>query len=306
MGKLRIIANPTAGQGNADKEIPRVHGMLKQLGVEFEIVRTEHPGHALVLAEKAAEEGCGIVAAMGGDGTSNEVLNGLMRARERGVGSSAMGVLCAGRGNDFAYGAGIPMDLEAGCRILAEGKRRLIDAGRVRVDGSAEARHFGNGIGIGFDAVVGFEAARMKHLHGFVSYLVAALKTLFIYFKAPTVRIAYGGEDTVQPSLMVSVMNGRRMGGGFMMAPEAEPDDGLLDLCIVGMPGRLRILLLMMDFMKGSQAGKDPIRMDRTDRLEVTAVEGSLPAHADGETLCTAGRSLTVEILPSAIEIVAG
>ena len=89
-----------------------------------------------------------------------------------------------------------------------------------------------------------------------------------------------------------------------MMAPEAVPGDGKLDLCIVGMAGRLRILGLMMDFMGGKQAGKEPIRTDRTEQIIVDAQEGVLPAHADGETLCEEGKSIRAEILANRLDII--
>jgi diacylglycerol kinase family enzyme len=89
-------------------------------------------------------------------------------------------------------------------------------------------------VGIGFDAVVGFEAAKLPHLHGFMNYVVAALRTIFLFFHAPTLKIDYDDQHLTQPALMVSIMNGRRMGGGFMMAPDAKTDDGYLNLCIAG------------------------------------------------------------------------
>jgi len=232
-----------------------------------------------------------------------------MRARQAGVGASAMGVLCVGRGNDLAFGMGIPADLEVGCQVLAHGQRRLIDVGRVAGGLYPEGRYFGNGVGIGFDAVVGFEAAKMTYLSGFPLYLVAALKTLFLYYRAPLVTIEDdpegGGEAIVQPSLMISVMNGRRMGGGFMMAPQGQPDDGLFDLCIARQVSRARVLGLIPHFMRGSQSTQEPIRTGRTRQVVVTAVEGVLPAHADGETLCVDGKRLEMELLPHQIEVIA-
>ncbi len=102
---------------------------------------------------------------------------------------------------------------------------------------------------------------------------------------------------------MTSIMNGRRMGGTFLMAPQAEVDDGLLDLCIASHASRARILALIPHFMKGTQATQPEIRTARTRHVVVTAVKGTLPAHADGETLCTAGQQLEVELLPQGIEI---
>jgi diacylglycerol kinase (ATP) len=129
-----------------------------------------------------------VVVAVGGDGTANEVLNGLVRARQAGCGSAALGLIPVGRGNDFAYGVGIGGGLEVAFQGLAGGQSRWIDVGLVVGGDYPHGRYFGNGVGIGFDAVVGFEALKLKRLHGFPSYIVAALKTIFLYFNAPTVR----------------------------------------------------------------------------------------------------------------------
>lgn len=116
-------------------------------------------------------------------------------------------------------------------------------------------------------------------------------------------RIEYDGQTITQPSLLISIMNGRRMGGGFMMAPHAENDDGLFDLCIASQVSRTRIFTLIPRFMNGTQATQKPIRTGRTSHITVTAIEGVLPAHADGETLCTEGRQLAMELLPRQIEV---
>jgi diacylglycerol kinase (ATP) len=304
MPKYKVIVNPVAGRGAGEQAIPRIERALSGYGLDFDLVRTERPWHAADLAQEAVATGYGSVVAVGGDGTANEVLNGLMRAKQAGAGTCAMGVLCVGRGNDFAYGMGIPFDLEMGCWVLAQGHQHTIDVGRVVGGLYPEGRYFGNGIGIGFDAVVGFEAVKMTWLSGFPSYIVAVLKTVFLYYKAPLVTIEYDGKTITQPSLMISIMNGQRMGGGFMMAPEGQPDDGLFDLCIAHQVSRARIFGLIPHFLRGTQATQEPIRTGRARRVVVTAVEGVLPAHADGETLCTDGQRLELELLPRQIKVI--
>lgn len=309
MTTYKLIVNPTAGREAGEQAIPQIANLLNGYGLDFDLVRTEAPWHAADLAQEAVAAGYDGVVAVGGDGTANEVLNGLMRAKQAGAGTCPMGILCVGRGNDFAYGMGIPTDLETGCLVLAQGHRRTMDIGRVVGGLYPEGRYFGNGVGIGFDAVVGFEAVKMTRLHGFPSYLVAVLKTVFLYYQAPLVTIEYDGQAaenlaSKQYSLMISIMNGRRMGGGFMMAPQGQPDDGLFDLCIARQVSRARIFGLIPHFLRGTQATQEPIQTGRTRRVVVTAVEGVLPAHADGETLCADGRRLELELLPRQIEII--
>ncbi len=300
----KLIVNPIAGRGAGERAVPQIESLLNGYELDFDLVRTEAPWHAADLAQEAVAAGYDGVVAVGGDGTANEVLNGLMRAKHAGAGTCPMGILCVGRGNDFAYGVGIPADLETGCQTLAQGQQRAMDVGWVAGGLYPEGRYFGNGVGIGFDAVVGFEAVKMTRLHGFPSYLVAVLKTVFLYYQAPLVAIEYNGQTVTQPSLMISIMNGRRMGGGFMMAPQGQPDDGLFDLCIARQVSRARIFALIPHFLRGTQATQEPIRTGQARRVIVTAVEGVLPAHADGETLCTDGRRLELELLPHQIEVI--
>ncbi|MCJ7551753.1 MAG: diacylglycerol kinase family lipid kinase [Anaerolineae bacterium] len=305
----RIIVNPTAGRGEAELAVPRIERLLRDQGLDYELIRTERPWHAAELAQEAAETGIDVVVAVGGDGTANEVINGLMQIPQE-QRTCALSVLCLGGGNDFAFGAGIPADLEEGVRVLAEGYRRTIDVGHVVGGDYPHGRYFGNGIGVGFDAVVGFVAAKLKRLHGFAGYIVATLKTVFIYYPAPMVTLEY--EDAVTgehqtrrlPALMVSVMNGRRMGGGFMMAPDGSPSDGLFDLCIARQVSRLGVFGLVPHFLRGTQATQEAITTGRTSRLIVSAAEETLPAHADGETLCTAGRKLEISLIPQQIHVI--
>ncbi|MEA3342479.1 MAG: diacylglycerol kinase family protein [Chloroflexota bacterium] len=304
MPKYKIIVNPTSGRGRGEESIPQIERMLSEHNLDFDLVRTERPWHAAELAQEAAATGYDIAVAAGGDGTANEVLNGLMQARQAGLTKCAMGILCVGRGNDFAYGMGIPADLEAGCRALAQNHRRMIDVGRVVGGLYPQGRYFGNGVGIGFDAVVGFEAVKMTWLTGFPSYIVAVLKTIFLYYQAPLAKIEYDGQAITQPFLMVSIMNGQRMGGGFFMAPGGKPDDGVFDLCIAREVSRTRIFGLIPHFLRGTQASQEPITMGQAQKVSVIAIEGVLPAHADGETLCIEGQRLDIELLPNQIEMI--
>ncbi len=304
MTRTKIIVNPTSGRGAGEQSIPQIEQFFNEQRLDFDLVCTERPWHAAELAQQAAAQGFDVVASAGGDGTANEVLNGLMRAKMAGLRPPAMAVLPVGRGNDFAFSMGVPTSLEAGCQALAGNHRKSIDVGRVSGGLYPQGRYFGNGVGIGFDAVVGFEALKMKRLHGFASYLVAALKTIFLYFNAPQVRIQAGDKTIELPALMVSIMNGRRMGGGFMMAPHGVSDDGLLDVCIARQVSRPQIFGLIPRFMQGTQDSHPAIQRLLARELRVIALQGALPAHADGETLCTDGAELAIELLPQQIELI--
>ncbi len=302
--KYYIIANPISGRGNAVKAIPRIEELLRSFKLDFELVLTERPWHAAELAEAAARGGFDVVAVASGDGTANEALNGLMRARAAGYNSTSFSVLPVGTGNDMLFSVGRHNGLEDGVRALAENHRRTIDVGVARGGDYPEGRYFANGVGIGFDAMVGFEAVKVRWAVGLIPYLVGVIRTIFLYFNAPKVEITLDGESFIQPSLMTSIMNGRRMGGGFMMAPGGKPDDGWLDLCIASEASRLRLFQLIPYFLKGTQATQPEVKMRRAHKVKVRALEGSLPAHADGEMLCVEGKELEIELLPAALEFV--
>jgi diacylglycerol kinase (ATP) len=305
-GKIKYILNPTAGQGSGKQALPELEKFAGSSPGSGDIVITQHAGHAIDLARDAAIEGYDVVVAVGGDGTSNEVLNGLMQAHQQGFLNTRMGIVGIGRGNDFAYAFGIPAGLQEGFEVISAGKTIVMDVGRINGGDYPQGRYFGNGVGIGFDAVVGFEAMKLTHLHGFMNYIVAALRTIFLFFNAPLVQVEYDGQMLTQPSLMISIMNGTRMGGGFRMAPDSIIDDGCLDICVAGQMSRMGILLMIPRFMKGTQASRTEIKMLRAEKIHVVALQGSLPTHADGETICTAGKDLTIEVIKQPLKIISG
>jgi YegS/Rv2252/BmrU family lipid kinase len=238
---------------------------------------------------------------MGGDGTTNEVTNGLMLAAEDGY-PATLGVIPAGSGNDFAYAVGIPGDSEGACRRLAEGRVRVVDLGRVTADG--ESRIYNYGVGIGFDADVLLETRKMKRLSGFPMYLWAVMRGLAANAKWPyPVRITVDGQPLPHQAVtLVTVANGPRAGGGFLLAPDARPDDGLLDVCVADQLGRLGILGLLPHTMKGTHKGKKPVTMLRGRHVLIESEHG-VPGHMDGEVLCTQGHRLEFEILPDRLEV---
>lgn len=302
--KYCIIVNPVAGKGAGAKAIPEIESNLKRMGMDYDLIITERPGHGIEIAENAGSNGFGMVVAVGGDGTVNEVINGLMGAANSGHLTSNLGVFPVGRGNDFSFGMGIPQDLGSACQLLMTGKPRKIDIGFVKGGNYPDGRYFGNGVGIGFDTIVGFEAAKLPpFISGIPAYLIAALKTIFL-FNAPLLRITIDGEILEQPCILVSMMNGKRMGGSFMFAPESEPDDGMLNLCIAHQVTRLQVLGLFPKVMSGTQADHHAIKMPLGQHIHIKALSGSLPVHADGETICEAGQELEVSILKQQLELI--
>ncbi len=303
MTKYRIIANPNAGHGKGAHAIPEIERELTRLGLDFDLVRTERVGHAISLARESALAGYDVIVAAGGDGTINEVLNGLMEARLAGKNPPALGVLCAGRGNDFAPCINIPEDLLDACQVLKDDHRRIIDIGRVKGGKFPQGRFFANNVGVGFDAIGTIEVAKLPEW-GMLSFLIAILKTIFLFYKGPTVRLDYDDQTLTTSTLMLLTMNGKRMGTGFKMAPDSRPDDGLFDLVIVRQVSRRRIFSLIPHFMKGTQGSQPEVKTLRAAKVAITALTGALPAQSDGEIICVDGTRLDIELLPLQVEVV--
>ncbi len=293
--KAKVILNPVAGRGFGVKVESDLRRFLEADGLDYDLVHTEGTLHAAELAEQAVRDGFGLVVAAGGDGTTNEVVNGLMAAAGDGE-AGTLGVIPVGSGSDFANTVGVPPDLGAACRRLTQGQTRLVDVGRVTLDGRV-ARYFDNTVGIGFDGVVTVEARKVKWLRGLALYLPVVLKTILMTRCSSPVTIEYDGERVTLPVLMVVVANGPREGGGFLVAPQARPDDGLFDLCIAGQVSRLAMFGLVPHFLKGTHVDREPVTMARARRVTISSVD-DLVAHMDGEVLCTDGHQLAFEILP--------
>ncbi len=300
-----LIFNPVAGKGKAKQLLPQVRRELDTKGLSYELALTEGVGHAEELAQGYARRGVDALLAAGGDGTCNEVINGLMKGAAGATGRlPTLGIIPIGRGNDFAYGAGVPADLAQACALIAEGKDGPLDIGRISGGFFPDGRYFGNGIGIGFDTIVGLRAAKKKHMHSSLSYLSGALDTLIAYPKAPELTISYNGHSLQTASQQISILNGRRMGGMFYMAPLSERADGLLDLCMVIRPMTRRDMIsLILHYLKGTQRRSALIATDRAPYFEIRAPRGGLVCHADGETVCTDGTSLRIECVPGALRI---
>jgi len=303
MPELKVIINPVAGKGAGLRHQDQVRDLLNQNRLDFDLVQTEGPLHAIGLARDASLAGYKAVVAVGGDGTSNEVINGLMQAKKKG-GGAALGVIGIGTGNDFAYGVGVPEDMQAACQCLAKDQRRWIDVAFVKGGNWSEVgRYAGNGIGVGFDVIATLQVKRIKWITGTPAFVLAALKTLFLHFAAPLISMEADGKSITERWVMMSMMNGRRLGGGFRIAPQALLDDGLFDLTLARQTSRLTMLRLMGMYMQGTQHTHPAVRTMRAKRIAIRA-EGGLASHADGEIFMTDGKCLDLEMVPRQIEVI--
>ncbi len=300
-----VIFNPTAGKGSALKKLPIIKKFLDDNNLKYDIHTTERIGHAITLTKDLCGKPDTAIIAAGGDGTINEVINGLMMTKDKlPEFNPIFGVLTIGSGNDFAFGAGVPSTIEECLKALIEGDTKPMDVGLIKGGDFPDGRYFGNGIGVGFDTIVGLEAAKLKHIHGAAGYIVAALKTLITYPAAPEVEMEINGEKGVYNPALVSIMNGRRMGGAFFMAPDGKNDDGLLNLCMTQQGTRRKLLQTMLHYTKGTQATLENTKTALISSITLKAIKGTMAVHADGETICESGKLLEINCIPNALNII--
>ena len=304
MPTIKVILNPVSGRGAGQRAAEVIRHTLTEAQATFEIVETTEQRSAMAQAAQAVREGWEVIAAVGGDGSANEVLNGIVvpslgtPAWEAGEpAASALGFIPIGTGNDFAWCLGVPIgDVAAACRVLVAGRTRVVDVGRVE-DELGNVRYFCNNFGAGFDAATTVESYKLRYLRGSLVFLVAVLKTIFLYYKAPLVTVRYDEQEMTLPLLMISVANGRRTGGMFMIAPQAVQDDGLLDVTLARQVSRLGIFRLLPYFIKGTHATQPTVTVDRTAHIVVASEQG-LPVHVDGEIMRTDAHRVEVSVLP--------
>ena len=304
MTNIKVIFNPAALAGRVTRLAPDLKACLErganETGARVEWVETQAPEEAIALAQEAAIEGYELVVAVGGDGTVNEVLNGLMQAQSQGH-EVTLGVIPTGSGNDFAWLAGIPIEPLAACQRLFDGQTRMVDVGHVREAGGRE-RYFDNGCGAGFDARVSLEARGLKRLGKSLVYVVAVLKTIMLHHQAPSFRIGLDERELTRPTMMLTIGNGQRHGGAFHSTPHAVLDDGLLEVCIAGKLSRLGLLRIIPQFMRGVHEAHEQVSMERARRVTVRA-DAPQVIHVDGEIFATDAVEFEVSVMPGALRV---
>lgn len=300
--RIKIIVNPNADLGRAWQAAADLRPVVESLG-GGDWTGTVYPNHAAELAYQAAQDGYDTVISAGGDGTAHEIINGLMRAPvER---RPRMAIIPLGSGNDFAYAVGTPDDPVQAVQTALTGTPHRIDIGVLRGSDGRQA-YWGNTIGIGFDATVTIRSRRFTRVRGFLIYLLAVLQTIALNHDAPILQVSSDAESWEQAMLMVVLCNGSREGGGFQVAPQARPDDGVLHYAAVEKVSRLMMLRLLPEVMNGTHASFSQVRMGAFHKISIRA-DRALTVHVDGEIFAGFGMQLDgidAEILPGALEIV--
>ena len=291
--RATLVINPEAGRGLGRELGPAVARHLTELGLTTHILNSTRQGDVEAKVRAALADKPGVVIAAGGDGTVHEAVNGWLKAG----GGAPLGVIPVGTGNDFAKMLAPSNDWREACWRIARGETRRVDAGRCN------DYYFANGLGVGFDAQVALEANGIQWLRGNAVYGVALAKILLLKHSRPRVRVRHDGEELDTDITLLTVNNGRVEGGAFVMAPDAEIDDGLFDVVVAKGMGRLGILQLLPQVLKGQHMSHPKVVKFRTSKLTVESDE-PLPVHADGELHYTGPTRLEIEVLPKRLEVI--
>ena len=300
--KIKLIFNPIANLGKAKTLADPLRSILPAAdGCDWE--ETAYPNHAKEIARQAAIDGYDLVVAMGGDGTVHEVLNGLMEAP---AGQRpALGVVPTGSGNDFSSAVGVPPDPVKALQRVLEARPRTVDIGCLQIE-SGPYIYWANAIGLGFDTLVTIHSRRIPLIHGFAVYFAAVLQTILLHYLPFHVKMKVDDRQLDDEFIMMVLCNGQREGGGFYVTPAGHPDDGILDYVSVQRISRLRMLMSLPYFMKGTQSALNYVSTGQFHRLELIS-DCPLFIHVDGEILAgfkSNVRKISVEVIPAALQFI--
>lgn len=302
--KVKIILNPMADMGNAWRVARDLRSITEQYGgVDWS--GTVYPGHAIELAKQAGEQGYDMVIAMGGDGTVHEVINGIMQILEDK--RPVLGVVPIGSGNDFGHAIGASrIPTEALVHAL-DGEASMVDLG-LMTDEHGRKEYFDNTLGIGFGAVVTIRSHKLPLLRGFIMYLTSVIQTIILDHNPMSMQIETDDQRWEQSVIYLVLCNGPREGGGFLIAPEAKIDDGILHYAMITNVSRPMMLRIVPEVMKGTHGRFKQVRMGTCKKFTLSA-DRPLYIHADGEIFTGPGtdlRKVSFEILPKALKVVRG
>lgn len=300
MPDFSFIINPAAGQGSAARMQGFLERILRRRGINHDMHLTQGPGEATVVARSVSAR---VVVAVGGDGTINEVANGLIGTEKQ------LGVIPAGSGNDFIKSVGIPKNPSGALESLLAGTPHRIDVATISCAGgegndTPRERYFVNGVGIGFDAAVAVRTKQIRFLTGVPLYLAAVFQVLG-RFRSPDFSITTDQGQIAGRRLLIAIGNGSCAGGGFYLTPDAVVDDGLLDVCLIeDIPVRTILKLLPTVLWGGHKKAKEANFM-RSKRIEVRSPD-KFYVHADGEIVGNQVRTVAVGLMPKGLTLVGG
>jgi YegS/Rv2252/BmrU family lipid kinase len=297
----KVIVNPQARGGTAGKMWPIINKLLQNTGIAFDHDLIQEAGQGIELARKAVEKGYNLVIAVGGDGTVNEVVNGLVD--ENGKGRATLGIIGAGTQNDIAHMLNIPWDYIRACQLFEGFKKATIDLGAVEYTfhNQKARRYYMNTAGVGFVAdVIESSTAnfKLKAIGGGVPYAIGLMPRI-LSLSNKDLMISIDGETRKERDFSLIVNNGRYLGGGRVF-PNATPYDGLLDVAILGDMSKVEALLNFPFFYTGTSTNLPKVKMQKARTITVDSIQ-KLPLQIDGELI--GETPATFWVVPSALQV---
>lgn len=289
--KHLFIINPKAGKGKALQLIPRIKEEFRNTNEEFIIEITKKAGHATELVRKYVSRENYRVYAVGGDGTLNEVLNGMVNSE------SCLGVIPSGSGNDFIrniYKEKFPRNI---IKEIINGDIEYIDLAKV------DDRYFINISSIGIDAEVVNNAKNIKRfpfISGKLAYILSAIITILIY-KYRDIDLTIDSKEIKIKNTLLAIANGRCYGGGMKVAPDADIQDGLLDICAIDKLSRAKMFILFPKLIKGEHHQIKEVTFYKGKKVTINSKE-EVTVNIDGEIVKR--KNITFEIIPKGVKFI--
>lgn len=289
--KHLFIVNPKAGKGKSLNIISQIKEAFKDINEEYIIEITKWPGHATELVRNYVSKEDYRVYSVGGDGTLNEVLNGMVNSE------SCIGVIPSGSGNDFIRnicGNKLPDNI---IKSTINGKVKMLDLGKI------DDRYFINISSVGIDAEVVNNAKNLKAIpliSGKIAYILSAVITIFKY-KYKNIQLEIDGKGVTLRSTLLAVANGKYYGGGMKVAPFADLQDGLLDICVINSLSRVKMLLLFPKLIKGKHDEIKEVSFLKGRKVQIDANE-EVYISIDGEIIRK--KKFNLEIIPKGIKFI--
>jgi diacylglycerol kinase (ATP) len=299
MTRTVFLVNPASDNGITGKRWPELANRAEMLGLRGETLLSERPGHVIELAERAARDGAELLVSVGGDGTLNEAVTGLMRAGA----AAELAVVPIGTGMDFVRTHGIPTRFDDAVRTALDGAVRTIDLGRVSYRtwaGEDAERYVANVGSVGMSAAVARRANGMSKMLGGRTTFFYALVRVFLEWQNTVVDVELDGERRSARMHDVIVANGQYHGGAMWLAPEARPDDGLFDVLTIGDVTKLDFVTTAPKLYRGTHLSHPKVELARARVVGVDARE-RLPIELDGEQVGTTPARF--EIVPGALRL---
>jgi len=286
---IKLIINPNSGKGSAFKKSQSIIAEFKKRNVDFEYELTNASREAVRIAREASGKFEKIVA-VGGDGTVNEVGEGVVG------GDSIFCVIPLGSGNDFAKELKIPSKINSAVDLLLNGSVRTIDV--IKVNDRVSL----NTAGVGFNALVSKNVGQIKYLRGVSVYIWGVVKSAVNYEAIP-MKIVINDRVIEGKIFMVAICNSKSEGGGFIVAPEAINDDGFFDVTFIREIGYPKLLLNISSALNGKLNKLDEVKTIRSDKITIES-EFPMPLHVDGEVVSMNSKYVEASILKGALRVI--